>query len=122
MPKRLLRWILALKFAALFVIVGTVLSGHPPSGAQSQLPPFPVTTEDVRQDSDIGYLKAEIAARDVSIEKMQDTLTQQGKDLAALDTKMTFVFTLLGILQSGGLALHGYTLRRKSDAAGEGGE
>ena len=115
-PRKLRYWLIALKSSALLVIVGAMLSGHPPS--KGQQPVVAVTAEDSKQDTDIEYLKVEIAQRDVSIGKMQDTLIKQGNDLASLDTKMNFVFGILGLLQSGGLALHGYTLRKSRQEEG----
>jgi hypothetical protein len=53
---------------------------------------------------------------------MQEKLDKQGEDLARLDTKMTFVFGLLGLLQSGGLVLHGITFNKKSKEAEAGAE
>lgn len=109
------RILLSLKVTALVVIVGFITCGHPPSSAQapSQWQPQSISPEDVRQDTDITYIKADLASRELATIAMQETIVKQGEELARLDTKITIMVGFLGLLQGGGIVLTVVPLKRK---------
>lgn len=113
-PTRLL---ILLKVMALLLIVGFVMAGHPPSNAQSSSRldrGQEVSAEDVRQDTDISYIKSEQVTQSAAYTAIQVIVVKQGEDLARLDTKITMLFTFLGLLQVGGLLLSVFPLKRTS--------
>jgi hypothetical protein len=109
-PRRL-HTALVLKGSALLVCAGYILSNHPP--AQSQAP---TTLVDVRQDQEIESAKVEAGVQSAAISKLEDTIVDQGKDIARLDTKVTMFFSLLGALNVGGIALH---MKKRREEGGE---
>lgn len=67
----------------------------------------------MRQDTDIVYIKSELASRELATIAMQETIVKQGEELARLDTKITIMVGFLGLLQGGGIVLTVVPLKRK---------
>ena len=109
------RVILVLKVLVLVVIGAFVVAGHPPSVAQSsnQLGRGQeVSAEDVRQDTEIDYIKTQQVTQAALFGTTQAIIAKQGEDLARLDTKMTMLVAFLGLLQVGGLFLTVFPMKR----------
>jgi uncharacterized coiled-coil protein SlyX len=100
------RPMLAAKIVSLALIVIYLLGVHPSIYAQQSQLATPMSFEDVKQDSDLGYMKANQATQEATIQQLQTTVIDQGKDLAKLDEKMSIFAVILGLLQGGGIALH----------------
>ena len=107
------RVLVVLKVVALVTIVGFITAGHPPVSAQSSLSRGQeVSAEDVRQDTEIDYIKTQQVTEATLLASTQAIIVKQGDDLARLDTKMTMLVAFLGLLQAGGLFLSVFPMKR----------
>lgn len=93
------RVLLGCKIGVLVIFAGAVITGRPPSQAQLSSIPQPTSMIDAVQNIEIDNNKSALAAIQPQIAAMTAVLTDQGKDLASLNTKFNLVFGGAGILQ-----------------------
>jgi len=117
------RAILFSKAMAFALMLCFIFLGHPPANARVYTP----GPEDANLSASIQELQTQAASRDTSIEflksvqvsnaetiaAMQATANKQGEELASLDTKITCLMAVLGLLQGGGILLTLYPLKRR---------
>ena len=112
------RFHLWMKMLIFLVFIFGALWGHPPSGAQepnNALTLLPLSGQDIKQNDDIAYMKALLDADKITIKEQGVTITEQGKMLASMDTKLTLFFWFIGAVVGGQIGFTLLPMRKRSE-------